>query len=590
MSLARDADQPSLLFDEEWYLAEYPDVAEAGVAAWHHYSTFGVSEGRRPNRYFDPQWYLATYPDARSSGVDPLSHYLDIGCWQGLDPGPDFSTDAYLEAHPELRTGRVNPLAHALELGADARAGASPGMGRSREPALRPISERATPTGGPSTESVSAAIDHAYSVPGVGVFIIGWLLDPAQRVTEMKVRTKAGDSSNVLDSRIRIDRPDVVAEFPSKVSSHDGNGVGFAALARVKLTGGWPLDRAVLVLSASDGTELLVGLPDDRRRQLSVQGVIQDILRRVPLSSTDSLHRHLAPAITAIWAARPQYDRADQEIIMGTRPSDPDVSIIIPVYGRYDLVDYQLSQFAADPEVSNAEIIYVIDDPRIAQAAASLCSERHSLYRVPMRLILASRNRGFAGAINAGLARATARNVLLLNSDVMPVRPGWLGRLLEVQAGLPEYSLLAPRLLFPDGSIEHEGIEFAQTAGLPGIWINRHPGKGLPASSLEGERLLEVPAVSAACMVARREDIERLGGLSEDYVIGDFEDSDLCLKARGRGGRAYVAPWVELYHLERRSFSTMGSGSWRTRLTWCNAWRHTQKWGATIEAISGDTP
>ena len=42
------------LFDAEFYLSQYPDVAQAGVAALEHFFDFGYREGRRPNPYFDP--------------------------------------------------------------------------------------------------------------------------------------------------------------------------------------------------------------------------------------------------------------------------------------------------------------------------------------------------------------------------------------------------------------------------------------------------------------------------------------------------------------------------------------------------------
>src|ERR1017187_10906565 len=67
------------LFDTQFYLSEYPDIAKAGVPALEHFFDFGYREGRRPNLYFDPQWYLKQNPDVQEAGSHPLTHYASYG-------------------------------------------------------------------------------------------------------------------------------------------------------------------------------------------------------------------------------------------------------------------------------------------------------------------------------------------------------------------------------------------------------------------------------------------------------------------------------------------------------------------------------
>jgi GT2 family glycosyltransferase len=71
--------------------------------------------------------------------------------------------------------------------------------------------------------------------------------------------------------------------------------------------------------------------------------------------------------------------------------------------------------------------------------------------------------------------------------------------------------------------------------------------------------------------------------LSEDYIIGDFEDSDFCLRAAAVGRPNWVALDIELYHLERQSQAHIGEAQWRTNLTLFNCWQHHQRWGAHLE-------
>lgn len=63
---------------------------------------------------FDGDWYLAEYPDVAGTGIDPAEHYLRFGALEGRDPGPQFRTAAYLRDHPDLAEGRGNALLHFL--------------------------------------------------------------------------------------------------------------------------------------------------------------------------------------------------------------------------------------------------------------------------------------------------------------------------------------------------------------------------------------------------------------------------------------------------------------------------------------------
>lgn len=104
-----------VLFDQHYYLEEYPDVQKSKMDPYLHYLSHGISERRNPNKYFDTYWYLERNPDADKEGFDPLGHYMREGVRRGLDPGPDFSTRIYLNRHPDLERRGVNPLQHFLD-------------------------------------------------------------------------------------------------------------------------------------------------------------------------------------------------------------------------------------------------------------------------------------------------------------------------------------------------------------------------------------------------------------------------------------------------------------------------------------------
>jgi hypothetical protein len=74
------------LFNEEWYLRRYPDVARADIDPIKHYLKHGVAEARNPSPDFDTQCYLAANPDVVASGMNPLVHYLSYGKREGRKP------------------------------------------------------------------------------------------------------------------------------------------------------------------------------------------------------------------------------------------------------------------------------------------------------------------------------------------------------------------------------------------------------------------------------------------------------------------------------------------------------------------------
>ena len=61
---------------------------------------------------FDRNWYLKSYPDVAAIGVDPIKHYLKFGASEGRDPSARFSTNGYFVLNPEVKESSVNPLIH----------------------------------------------------------------------------------------------------------------------------------------------------------------------------------------------------------------------------------------------------------------------------------------------------------------------------------------------------------------------------------------------------------------------------------------------------------------------------------------------
>jgi GT2 family glycosyltransferase len=266
-------------------------------------------------------------------------------------------------------------------------------------------------------------------------------------------------------------------------------------------------------------------------------------------------------------------------------PDAPDVSIVIPLYKRIDLVEEQLAQFVLDPYLALQDIVYVLDSPADEDLLMETASRLQPLYEVPFRVAVLRRNGGFANANNTGVGIARASLLLLMNSDVLPDRPGWLESMVAFYESRDRIGALGPKLLYEDDSIQHAGIHFHRTEGQA-MWADAHYFKGMHRDFPGANVARVVPVVSGACMMIARELYESMDGLHGGYVQGDYEDADLCLRMMEEGLQNWYLPEAELYHLEALSYSS----SLRIPANRYNAWLHTRTWGDRIEQLEAATP
>ncbi|MGA2047533.1 MAG: glycosyltransferase family 2 protein [Terracidiphilus sp.] len=422
-------------------------------------------------------------------------------------------------------------------------------------------------------------LDQAIPVSDQGLFLVGWFNSEAQSPVRIVCHSGA-ESFVVSDNWSRHARADVTTYLAGTGIPSGNHAHGFSCY---------------VPLSDSDTPPYLSAQSesgDVRRMRIQVQSKPESALQTVRALATSFsskhpelrylLDRQIGPAVGAAWAARSRPQGQYAPRYFGSRPANPAVSIIVPLFGRHDFAEYQMALFADDLDFQHTELIYVVDDPEILSDFLSVCADLYGIFRVPFTVVSPRENLGFAGANNLGATEARGQHLLLLNSDVLPKRPGWVSELLRIYNSLANPGMLGAKLLYEDGSVQHAGIAFRQYADWGNMWVNDHPFKGQHPGELNGIR--EEDAVTAACALVNASLFGEAGGFSEDYIIGDFEDSDLCLKLRSIGHRNYIALDVELYHLERQSQNRMGDDTWRTNLTLYNCWLHNIRWEEWIAA------
>jgi GT2 family glycosyltransferase len=112
-----------------------------------------------------------------------------------------------------------------------------------------------------------------------------------------------------------------------------------------------------------------------------------------------------------------------------------------------------------------------------------------------------------------------------------------------------------------------------------------HPMKGLPFALDEGGDRRGVPAVTGALMGLSAKLYQALGGFDAVYERGDFEDADLCLRARQQGAEIDVFVGPGLYHLERQSIPGMGDRTFRDRITYMNCAEFNARWDGYLSQV-----
>ncbi len=224
----------------------------------------------------------------------------------------------------------------------------------------------------------------------------------------------------------------------------------------------------------------------------------------------------------------------------------------------------------------------MLDSPEQRAELEHFLTGLHGLYGLPLRLAVMPANYGYAAASNAGAALARAKHIAFVNSDIVPDRPGWLLALHGALEASADVGAVGPKLLFEDDSLQHAGLYFGRDP--KGRWFNHHYFKGYPRDFAPANIARAVPGVTGAVLMIKRDVYEKIGRFSEDFVIGDYEDSDLCLKIRKAGMQIRYVPQAELYHFERRSIQ-QHAGYMRGIASELNRLTHATRWGGFIDEV-----
>jgi GT2 family glycosyltransferase len=596
----------------------------------------------RNSRMFDEQWYLSRYPDVAEAGTDPIMHYIMSGAAEGRDPCPGFSTRAYLRNCLDVAAASANPLVHYIEHG---RKEGRQAVGHEYQLWV----ERFDTLTDADRVVIKSAIDRFSMRPLISVLMPvyntepKWLTRAIESVRaqlypnwELCISDNASTSSHVreilnayaqIDERIRIfyrdtnghisrnsnsalalatgefvalmdsddelaehalfwvaneilchpdvdliysdeDKIDVVGQRYDAYFKPDWNPalmlsqntfshLGVYRRSLVEKVGGFRAgfegsQDHDLVLRCADvsAPERIRHIPRVLYHWRSMQGSTAVSIDAKPYAWQAGAHaikehceRHNIAANVS--RARSQFYRVDYEV--GARL--PKVSIVMPTTGNLKLLKPCIQSLFARTTYPDFEILIAISKShRAIQERGDYLDELGADSRVRI-FAHEVEPYSFAKVNNWAIQYATGSVICLLNDDVEVITPDWLEKLV-MRLELDRVGAVGPMLYFPDDTIQHAGV----ILGLRGVAGHAFIGVPKGSGGYFGRAALEqdFSCITAACMVMRRALFEKLNGFNEDLAIA-YNDVDLCIRMRQAGWRIIWTPQVEMYHHESAS-------------------------------------
>ena len=255
------------------------------------------------------------------------------------------------------------------------------------------------------------------------------------------------------------------------------------------------------------------------------------------------------------------------------------VSILIPTCDHIDDLETCIESIYDRTTYPDFEVILIENnskDPETFRTYERMRKEHPDNLKV---IIWEGKGFNYSALNNFGEKYATGEYILLLNNDTEVITPKWLEEMV-MYAQQERVGCVGVKLLYPDDTIQHAGIGFGF------LTLAGHMHKNFPAGhpGYMGRLVYaqDVYAVTAACLMVRKDVYEQVGGLDESFAVA-FNDVDFCVRVREAGYTNIFTPFAQLYHYESKSRGLDESPEKRKRFV-SEVERFQKRWKAQLEA------
>lgn len=222
----------------------------------------------------------------------------------------------------------------------------------------------------------------------------------------------------------------------------------------------------------------------------------------------------------------------------------PLISIIIPTKNQSHLLKQCVDSIIQVSDYQNFEII-IVDNQSTEVRFFNLMENYMHQLDSRFRCVKADFDFNFSMLVNLGFKSTRGKHIVLLNNDTQVLSPRWLNDLLAYSA-LPEIGAVGCKLLYPNLTIQHAGIE-VYTDGTV-----KHAHLEASRNAPEVTTIQSFAALTAAALMVKRSLFEITNGFDQAFKV-EFNDIDFCLRLQEQGYVNIYLPQVELLHYESAS-------------------------------------
>ncbi|HQT46816.1 MAG: glycosyl transferase family 2 [Acidocella sp. 20-63-7] len=527
---ARLGHSPSPLFDELFYLARNPDIAElvragAYASGFDHFCQQG-HRGVSPHWLFDDELYANLHEDMTLENLDQhacygrYDHYLKSGQFEQR-MGHFLFDSTYYRAQvqetgvPEEALAAIGPYVHYLHRLGSGEEELAPSI--YFDPAWY-VEHHPGAKADIARGRYACAIHHYLTSAG------SEYLDPVAQFSESFYRRRHPDIAVAIENGLYRSGYQQFIQYGTFELRQPAAGIDLA----------YYRDMNEAVRNALNS-----GAMRDAFAHLRAIG-LKDGLAYYPPDEKPSLDEALTRSLF-LQKARANLPLFARHKLDFAPCAPPELSVIMVAFNRVELTLQALASLR-DNFAGPLELILVDN--------ASTDETRDiGDYLKGAKILRQEKNLGFLRACNIGLAHVTAPALLYLNNDT-ELAHGAIATALARLRSAPQIGAVGGKIIRTNGLLQEAGSIIWNDGTTTGYLRDASPLAG------EANFVREVDYCSAVFLLCRTALVRSLDGFDDAFAPAYFEDADLCVRFLQSGAKIIYDPGVVVHHLEFGSAST----------------------------------
>ena len=396
---------------------------------------------------------------------------------------------------------------------------------------------------------VRMAVDLAARLPGAGVYLAGWLLDPTAQASSVWLCGGRGRRERIEPRLVRVPREDVSAAFsqdPLFRGRLSGNRHGFCAF----LPDADRWGALWIEIEFGDGHFAFLPIAHETVHSPEVRERIHGSVDLHKPSAAEIVEHCLGPLFLAEGEAEgvPAPGRFARPM-----PSGGAAALIVPVTAPETRLNTLVAGIAARPPGPEIPVLFVCTPAAVGDGG--YLARNIAFYGLEAGILLLERDVGFLDALAAGIqAAAQAQAFLVMSPTTHPLSRNWGSTLLAAVEDFGRPLAASPTLLYEDWSVRYAGIDrlrFSEAAPYAESEVHAagYPRDG--RSGMAGDAgAQETLAAAIECCAFTRAAWTLAGGARRGYAAAWAGGLDLFLRLKAAGGRVLWIPGTEAYALD----------------------------------------